>query len=328
MTGELSLGELRTRAQQRADRLNSLFVTTPEWNYFINNAMFELYDMLITLYEDQYVAPIPVQFLTNGSTFLYPLPDGVQTYTNGITGQGTFVAPPFYKLIGVDLGLNTANQAFVTVRQFNFADRNRYLYPNSASTIYGVFNLEYRLLGNNIQFIPTPSANQPIRLWYIPRLKELLADTDTTTTGISGWLQYVICRAAKYALDKEESDTSVITQELLFLKQRIEESAMNRDAGMPQTIVDVNPFGNNGSMSPFSGIGKGGFVLMPPFLSSYYKGYHSLAHTVLCSQLMLRYVFFGVAASYFLYLLKSKFSSGITFTRVRFSYNQNNRRRE
>lgn len=259
MTGELSLGEIRTRSQQRADRVNSLFVTTPEWNYFINQSLFELYDILITLYEDQYVAPIPVQFSTNGSTFLYPLPDGVISYTNGITGQGTFIAPPFYKLIGVDLGLNTANQAFVTVKQFNFSDRNRYLYPNSASTIYGVFNLEYRLLGSNIQFIPTPSANQPIRLWYIPRLKELLADTDTTTTGVSGWLQYVIVRAAKYALDKEESDTTTLTQELIYLKQRIEESAMNRDAGMPSTIVDVNPFGNNGSVSPFSGPGKGGF---------------------------------------------------------------------
>src|SRR5580698_3539310 len=30
-SGEMSLGELRTRAQQRADRLNSNFLTVPEW---------------------------------------------------------------------------------------------------------------------------------------------------------------------------------------------------------------------------------------------------------------------------------------------------------
>ncbi len=93
-------------------------------------------------------------------------------------------------------------------------------------------------MGSNIEFIPTPSGNQTIRLWYIPRMVELLKDTDTTTSGISGWIEYVIVRAAKYALDKEESDSSRLTEELMFLKQRIEESAPSRDAGLPDTISD------------------------------------------------------------------------------------------
>jgi hypothetical protein len=94
-------------------------------------------------------------------------------------------------------------------------------------------------MGNAIEFIPTPSANQAIRLWYIPRLKELLADTDTSNTGISGWLRYVIVRSAKYALDKEESDTTKLDQELLFLKGRIEETAANRDVGQPDKISNT-----------------------------------------------------------------------------------------
>ena len=93
---------------------------------------------------------------------------------------------------------------------------------------------------NQIEFIPTPSAGQAIRLWYIPRLTQLLQDTDTTNTGISGWIEYVIVRSAMYALAKEESDISVLTQQLLFLKGRIEETAANRDAGMPDTISDTN----------------------------------------------------------------------------------------
>lgn len=241
-TSELSLAEIRLRAQQRADRVNSNFVTLPEWNFFINQAMFELYDLLVTSYEDYYVAPA-VSFTANGSTFLYPLPDGSNTFT-GPDGT-TFVPRPFYKLMGVDLALNTSQNGWVTIHKFNFADRNKFLYPNSASTIYGVFNCRYRLVGNKIEFIPTPSGNQIFRLWYIPRLEMLLRETDTTDTGISGWLQYVIARAAKYALDKEESDTQKLDEELLFLKNRIEAAAQNRDAGEPQTISDVrNPFGN------------------------------------------------------------------------------------
>lgn len=238
-TAELSLGQIRLQAKQRADRVNSNFVTDPEWNGYINKAMFELYDLLVTIYEDLYVAP-PVQFVADGVTYQYPVPNGLNTFLDANNPAVVLTPRPFYKLLGVDLALQNVNNAYVTINKFNFIDRNRFVYPNTASTIYGVFNLQYRMMGNtSIMFIPTPSGGQAIRLWYIPRLNELLQDTDITDTGISGWIEYVIVRAAKYALDKEESDTSILTQEIAFLKGRIEESAANRDAGSPDTISDT-----------------------------------------------------------------------------------------
>lgn len=252
---EMSLATLRLTAQQKADRINSGFVTTQEWNQFIGLAMYELYDLLVTVYEDYYLAPL-AQFQTNGNNYFYPLPDGFTTYTNGVTGA-SYVAPALYKLIGIDLGISTANNAWVTIDKFNTNDRNTFVYPNTASTIYGVFNLRYRMFGNQIEFIPTPSANQPIRLWYVPRLPQLLQDTDISTLGYSGWLQYAIVRAAKYALDKEESNTDKLDQELIYLKSRIEESAANRDAGKPDTITNVRLNGGWGSPS---GYGAGGSI--------------------------------------------------------------------
>lgn len=237
-TAEMTLSQLRLQAQQRADRVNSNFVTDAEWRVYLNQARFELYDLLVTVYEDIFMAQ-PIQFVSDGTTYLYNLPNGSNTFNNAISGQ-PFIAPPFYKLVGVDLALNNATNAYVTVNKFNFVDRNRFVYPNTASTIYGVFNLQYRMMGNQIMFIPTPSGGQAMRIWYIPRLNELLLETDTTTEGFSGWLEYVIVRAAKYALDKEESDTSRLTEELLYLKGRIEETAANRDAGQPDTISDTN----------------------------------------------------------------------------------------
>jgi hypothetical protein len=253
-TAEMSLSQLRYTSQEKADRVNSNFVTLPEWNTFINLALYELYDILVTVYEDYFLAPL-AQFQTNGSTYFYPLPDGSTTFINSVSGQ-SYIAPPFYKLVGIDLGLSSANNAWVTLDKFNLNDRNQFVYPNTASTIYGVFNLRYRVLGNQVEFIPTPSANQPMRYWYIPRLPQLLQETDLTTIGTSGWLQYVIVRAAKYALDKEESDTMKLDQELMMLKSRIEESAANRDAGKPDTITNIRLNGQWGSMS--GGYGSGG----------------------------------------------------------------------
>jgi len=249
--GELSLAELRLRAQQRADMVNSQYVTNAEWNFFINQSMYELYDILITAYQDYFEAP-EVSFTTTGSQYTYPLPDGALSFTDSQTNL-TIVAPPFYKLSGVDLGLQTANNAFVTVGRYNLIDRNRYVFPNTASTIFGVFNLQYRLMGNNIRFIPTPSNSQVIRLLYIPRLPQMLADEDLTTIGYSGWLQYVIVRAAKYALDKQEADTGKLDSELSFLNKRIEETAINRDAGRPDTISDTRGGGGRDGMGGLGG---------------------------------------------------------------------------
>lgn len=250
--GELSLKELRERSKQKADRVRSEFVTLPEWNFFINQALYELYDLLIDVYEDYFEAP-EITFAANGSDYFYLLPDGVLTFTDNQNGQ-TIVAPPFYRLSGIDLALNTANNAYVTLNKYNLIDRNAFVFPNAASTIYGVFNMQYRLMGNKIRFIPTPSAGQKVRMLYVPRLPTLLQETDMSTIGYSGWLQYVIVRAAKYALDKEESDTTKLDQELMFLKDRIQSSAINRDIGRPDTISNSRSGdwgdgwgGNNGS---------------------------------------------------------------------------------
>lgn len=250
--GEMTLGQIRLASQQTADRLHSDFVTKPEWNDFIDLAMSELYDLLVTTYEDYSVA-VPVRFTTDGSSSTYTLPNGSNTFTND---AGATITPrPFLKLLGVDLATPNSSTGFVSVRKFNFIDRNRESYPSTASVNYGVNNLEYRVVGKNIQFMPTPAASQTIRLWYVPRLIKLLQDTDTSDIGISGWLRYVIVRAAKYALDKEESDTSKLDAELLFLKARIEESAANRDAGQADRISDTRQIASGS----YGGGWNGGF---------------------------------------------------------------------
>lgn len=250
---EMSLYELRLRSQQAADRVNSQFVTTSEWNSFLRLAMYELYDLLMDSYEDLFASSY-VYINTNGTTQNYPVPDGCSNYLGGSYGgvSGT-PALAFYKLAGMDLGINTSNNVWVTLLKFDFIERNKYVYPNSTSTIYGVYNMRYRLMGNLVNIIPTPAGNQQIRMWYSPKLPALLQDTDVTTLGYSGWLRYPIARAAKYALDKEEgSDTSKLDAEIVFLKKRIEEASQNRDAGIPDKISNTRQdplYGGNGFAS-------------------------------------------------------------------------------
>jgi hypothetical protein len=226
LSGQMSLAAIRLAAQQRADRENSNFVQMPEWNSYINQSAFELYDLLTTVYEDYNIAPV-VSILTDGSQ-QYDLPNG-SNYT---------AAPALYKLIGVDVGIANATNGWVTLKKFNFISRNRYVFPQITSTYLGVFNMQYRIVGDKIMFIPTPQAGQTIRLWYIPRMTSLLQDTDVLD-GVSGWTEYIIVDAAIKALQKEESDVSALMAQKQMLTERINASAQNRDAGQPDTISNT-----------------------------------------------------------------------------------------
>lgn len=250
LQGQKTLQQIRLMAQQKADRVNSKFVTLPEWNSFINQAAFELYDLLMNVYEDYFVKA-PFTFQTDGTTIQYNL---------------NTLIPDFFKLQGVDCGLGTTSNAWVTLKKFDFISRNRYVYPSITSTFLGVFNLRYRIMGGpypnptTLMFIPTPSAGQFIRIWYYPRMLQLLQETDILDS-MNGWDQYVIVRAAKYALDKEESDTGPLSEELLYLKGRIEESAPNRDIGQSDTISATRNYAGGGGEygEPGSDGGFGGY---------------------------------------------------------------------
>lgn len=116
-------------------------------------------------------------------------------------------------------------------------------------------------MGTQLEIIPTPSANQQIILWYIPRLPQLLQDFDITTIGYSGWLEYVIVRSAMLALMKEESDVTMLVTGLADLRHRIESTAMNRDAGQPDTITNVRNslFGWGGGGEGWGGGSSAGY---------------------------------------------------------------------
>src|ERR1035437_909406 len=258
MGGEMSLSELGIRCRERADRLNSDFITLPELNAMINQSQYELYDILITESEDYYKAPHAIFYSVGGNQNLYPVPDGIRTFKDD--NGNDFVPPPAYKLLGLDLGLNTnSNNGWVTVRKYMFIDRNKFFYPNTASTIYGVFNTSYRWMGNNLELIPVPSANQPFRIQYIPKLQQLLQDTDITDTSISGWIEYVITDVAIKILQKEESDVSVLMAQKAALNKRIEESSANKDMGRPDTISDVRQGGGCNDGTGNDGFFKGGY---------------------------------------------------------------------
>jgi hypothetical protein len=178
---------------------NSSFVSDSEWTSYLNGSYQELYGLLVTAFEDYYVAT-PYEFTTDGTNQNFALP------TN----------PAIFKLLGVDLQAQ-ASQVWVTLKPYTFLERNS----------FGLVNT------------PIPAAGQTLRVWYVPVVTALSADGDVTVDILNGWEEYIIVDAAMKALAKEESDVSVLMARKQSLAERLKGEAANRDAGAPTRINDA-----------------------------------------------------------------------------------------
>ena len=217
----LALSEIRQRCRERADMKASKFVEDDELNFYINQSIAELHDMLVQSYgSDYYVKNITFQ--TVGQQESYDL-------STVITDDD------FYKLRAADAQLN--GDDWFTLQRFNFNERNRFQHFGVWDYL-GITNVRYRLVGNEIRFVPIPDRDVNIRLWYIPRAVTLAADTDTYN-DFNGWIEYVIIDCAIKMLSKEESDVSVLLAEKQLMKRRIEEVANNRDTDQPESVEDI-----------------------------------------------------------------------------------------
>ena len=149
MTDFVALNTLRDEARQRADQVNSEFVTDAELNGYLNNSWSELYDILVSKYQDDY-------FLTSTSI---TVTSGTSTYS---------LPSDFYKARGVDLNINDNQNT--PLQRYTFADRTR------DSLVRYARDVKYRIQANNIVFAPSPS-NNTATLWYIPHPRKLQSVT-------------------------------------------------------------------------------------------------------------------------------------------------------
>lgn len=230
MARTATLSELRTRARQRTDAVNSTFFTDSEINGYINDSIAELYDILIQKFgADYYLVDTPFSFTTVSGQKNYDLPSN------------------FYKLAGVDLR-NSGTGDPLTLDPFMFIERNRFN-NRARRTARDLSGLRYRIIGNKIRFIE-PDANEEIDLWYAPSATKLVNDSDTFD-GINGWEEYVVIDVAIKMNIKQESETTELERQLQRMRQRIEEAADNRDYGQSERVTDVRGFDADDNVGVF-----------------------------------------------------------------------------
>jgi hypothetical protein len=195
----------------------SLFISEAELGDYVNASAQELYDVLVGAFQDYYLS------LTSNTTLT--------------SGQDTISLPAdFYKLRGIDRLLDGGSE-WQTVQPFSFAERNdRQGMVGLTSYTYQDSGIRYRLQGASIKLTPTDDCAGTYRVWYVPNMPALVADSDTFD-GINGWEDYVVVDAAIKCLMKEESSTTGLERQKSALLKRIQDMSVQRDSGAPEVIV-------------------------------------------------------------------------------------------
>lgn len=202
------------------------FVTTAQANTWINLAIAELREFMIAEMGDDWLAKAGSNSVTSANVDLYALPADC------------------FKPLGVDVSFDNG-LTWRTCDRFEFADRNRW----QGATAWGFYNLpRYRLYGANVMFRPIPATVVTYRLWYIPSIARLVNDSDTYDF-VNGWDDWVACRVAIRMLQKEESDASALSADLMAIMQRIVAAVRHRDAGTPKRMQDTSRLSSRGAWS-------------------------------------------------------------------------------
>ena len=217
MANTTTLAQLRTRSRERADMEDSDFVSTTEELSYINASYAELYDILVSRFEDYFTINTEITVASGDSSF--PLPT------------------TFYKLRALDLRLDSSGNNWTALPKFNFNNRN-IRNSNVSRLLSGQFNISYSVVGANVELVPTDSALGTYRLWYVP-IYTPLADESDTIDGISGWEEYIVIDVAIKMLNKEESSVTHLVKEKEAMLKRIEDMANNRDVDQPEVVGDV-----------------------------------------------------------------------------------------
>ena len=226
-----TLLQLRDEVRQRADMVNSDFVTDAEINRYLNESISELYDMLIAVQgQEWYVRTHDFSLAANTDT--YTIPENED----------------FYLLLGVDA--DAGGLAPVPLRPYMLDERHDRIRGVSGYTgLYrGLSRLRYRMGGtinvttgvyeHQITIKPKSAAGGDYTLIYIPHAPVLDNDADVWD-GFNGWEEYAIVDSTIKCLEKEESSTIAQERRKERLIGRIEGLASAHDDGFPERVTDV-----------------------------------------------------------------------------------------
>ena len=101
----------------------------------------------------------------------------------------------------------------------------------------GAGELRYLVQAGTLRFVPTPTAAQTIRLWYLPTATEL-EEAGDTYAGTKGQLDLVYAHALRDCKVRDRQSTLEQDQSIAKLEKRLVFAFDGRDDSEPEYLAD------------------------------------------------------------------------------------------
>lgn len=214
---QLVQADLRARALQRADMVNSDFVTTAELDYYLDSAWREFYGMCVSRFEGLFVAYGDIT--TTAGVWEYSLPSA------------------FRKLKLIQL-LRGDGKWDRSLRRSDWRDIETLAPQGMRGTPihYVLFIDPIVARANRILLTPTPDAAYTLRVRYVPNVQLTDMLSSAASSIPAAWDEFIVLVAAIKMKDKEESDCWVLNQELQRLTDQIIRDLQPMDESEPAQV--------------------------------------------------------------------------------------------
>lgn len=234
----------RVRTVVRQPNANG-FISDTELNRLLNEAAYELYDLLIAARGELYYT--------------------TEWAFNTVVGQRRYVLPTkFYRLVGINITSQPGvpseevplleapqvtppvNAVWLELPRMSMAEWHRQ--DSLYGSTYSILKYTLTGMGNNgtnqqkaeIALYPVPSGIYCINLMYIPvlDLSGAPVSAEPVYDGINGWEDYIVYSVASVVAGMQEDSNDLWLAKKAELKKRIEALAPTRDRVQPVQVAD------------------------------------------------------------------------------------------
>jgi len=222
---------MREQAYALADASDSENTPVADANVWLDQAIAELWDLLVTTDPQRYMVTTTLTAV-----------DGERRYSFDDASVFSPVASDFMALVGVDFVRESERSP---LEPFSFHDRGTLDYHQSLPLVRRGTDVRYMVQGQGVDGAQTrlvfdvlPAAGPNYEVHYVQAAPELVDDT-ATFDGVNGWEDWAIYDVAILIANREETRTDVLERKRAAIQKRIEGMAPRRDVGRSGQVATV-----------------------------------------------------------------------------------------
>lgn len=239
----VSADDLEQRVRERADMVDSQFVTSAEVQRFLEASWQELYSIMVASGEDLFIRRARITGsaadpLVTEDGDLIVTENGDVLIVGGVIPVGSYINLPAQvkalRLVRHVDGVRLRKSTLHDLEAIQSSTR-------SGKPLYYRLDMDPQNTNLRLELYPQPDRSYEFDVFYVPALslKEFLTSS-YVSIPVRGWDEYLVLTASAKAKDKEESDVGNVMKEREVLLERIRADLVPFDKSEPDQVVSMS----------------------------------------------------------------------------------------